>query len=144
MSASYEQDYRRSIEQPELFWSEQAKAIEWFVSPEKIMERDSNGVVRWFGGGKMNTAWLALDRHVEAGRGDQIALIYDSPVTNTVMRFTYRELTERVAKVAGGLLALNVVQGDRVIIYMPMVPEAVIVMTGRAGKFPGFGSKACC
>jgi len=132
MTASYERDYRRSIEQPELFWAEQAKAIEWFVSPEKIMERDANGVVRWFGGGKLNTAWLALDRHVEAGRGDQIALIYDSPVTNTVLRFTYRELTERVAKVAGGLLALNVVQGDRVIIYMPMVPEAVIAMLACA------------
>jgi hypothetical protein len=81
MSTSYEQDYRRSLEQPELFWSEQAKAIEWFARPEKIMEKDANGVVRWFGGGKLNTAWLALDRHVEAGRGDQIALIYDSPVT---------------------------------------------------------------
>ena len=132
MSTSYEQDYRRSLEQPELFWSEQAKAIEWFSRPEKIMEKDANGVVRWFGGGKLNTAWLALDRHVEAGRGDQIALIYDSPVTNTVARITYRELTERVAKVAGGLLALDVVQGDRVIIYMPMVPEAVIAMLACA------------
>ena len=132
MSTSYEQDYRRSLEQPELFWSEQAKAIEWFARPEKIMEKDANGVVRWFGGGKLNTAWLALDRHVEAGRGDQIALIYDSPVTNTITRITYRDLTERVAKVAGGLLALDVVQGDRVIIYMPMVPEAVIAMLACA------------
>ena len=132
MSTSYEQDYRRSLEQPELFWSEQAKAIEWFSRPEKIMEKDANGVVRWFGGGKLNTAWLALDRHVEAGRGDQIALIYDSPVTNTITRITYRDLTERVAKVAGGLLALDVVQGDRVIIYMPMVPEAVIAMLACA------------
>jgi len=120
------------LEQPELFWSEQAKAIEWFAWPEKIMEKDANGVVRWFGGGKLNTAWLALDRHVEAGRGDQVALIYDSPVTNTVARLTYRELTERVAKVAGGLLALDVVQGDRVIIYMPMVAEAVIAMLACA------------
>ena len=88
MLASYEQDYRRSLEHPELFWSEQAEAIDWFHSPERVMEEDSNGVVRWFGGGKLNTAWLALDRHVEAGRGDQIALIYDSPVTDTVARFT--------------------------------------------------------
>ena len=132
MLSNYEQDYRRSLEHPELFWSEQAKAIDWFHSPERVMEEDSNGVVRWFGGGKLNTAWLALDRHVEAGRGDQIALIYDSPVTNTVARFTYRELTERVAKVAGGLRGLNVVQGDRVLIYMPMVPEAVIAMLACA------------
>ena len=96
------------------------------------MEQDGNGAWRWFRGGKTNTCWLALDRHVEAGRGEQTALIYDSPVTGTVTRHSYAQLRDRAARVAGGLKALGVGKGDRVVIYMPMVPEAVIAMLACA------------
>ena len=129
---TYQENYDRSLAQPEDFWREQAEAIDWFRFPDQILDKDDADAWRWFRGGKLNTAWLALDRHVENGRGEQDALIYDSPVTGTVQRFTYRELTDRVAKVAGALSALGVEKGDRVVIYMPMVPEAVISMLACA------------
>ena len=128
----YAEAYQQSIADPETFWREAARGIDWFEFPTSILERDANGVDRWFKGGKLNTAWLALDRHVEAGRGDEVALIYDSPVTGTVQKYTFAELTARVAKVAGGLVALGVSKGDRVIVYMPMIPEAVIAMLACA------------
>ena len=128
----YAAEYRRSLEAPEDFWREQAREIDWFEFPHTILDQDDNGAWRWFRGGKLNTAWLALDRHVEAGRGDATALIYDSPATGQVRKFTYAELTERVARVAGGLSSLGVGKGDRVIVYMPMVPEAVIAMLACA------------
>ncbi len=129
---SYEAEYRRSLTDPEGFWREKADEIPWFKFPERVLEQDDKGVWRWFPGGRLNTAWLALDRHVEAGRGDQKALIYDSPVTGQIRAYTFSELTERVARVAGGLAALGVGKGDRVIIYMPMVPEAVMAMLACA------------
>ena len=129
---SYATEYQRSLIDPEGFWREQAQALPWFEFPSTILSRDDNDVWRWFAGGKMNTAWLALDRHVEAGRGDQVALIYDSPVTDTIRRYTYAELTDLVARAAGGLRSLGVEQGDRVILYMPMVPEAAIAMLACA------------
>ena len=127
-----EEAQRASLENPQAFWREAARSLEWFEFPARILSRDANGVARWFEGGKLNTAWLALDRHVRDGRGDATALIYDSPATGVVERFTYAELLARVAKAAGGLKALGVARGDRVIVYMPMVPEAVIAMLACA------------
>ena len=129
---TYEKAYRASIDDPETFWREAARDIDWFEFPTSILDVDANGTSRWFRGGKLNTAWLALDRHVQAGRGDATALIYDSPVTGQILRWSFAELTERVACVAGGLKDLGVTQGDRVIVYMPMIPEAVIAMLACA------------
>lgn len=128
----YLDHYRRAQSDPEGFWAEQAQALEWFEQPESVLSQDASGAWRWFAGGKLNTSWLALDRHVLAGRGDATALIYDSPATGVVERFTYAELLDRVAKVAGGLADLGVEAGDRVIIYLPMVPEAAIAMLACA------------
>ena len=132
MNELYASAYRRSLDDPTQFWREQARDIEWFEFPETILSQDEKGSSRWFCDGKLNTAYLALDRHIEAGFGEQPALIYDSPVTNTKQTFTFDELSERVAKVAGGLKSLGVTKGERVIIYMPMVPEAVIGMLACA------------
>jgi acyl-coenzyme A synthetase/AMP-(fatty) acid ligase len=129
---NYASEYRRSIDDPEGFWREKARDIPWFEFPKTILDRDPNGAWRWFRGGKLNSCWLALDRHVEQGRGDQTALIYDSPVTNTIRRYSFTELRDWVARVAGGLAALGVTKGDRVIIYMPMVPEAAVSMLACA------------
>ncbi|UTW05006.1 propionyl-CoA synthetase [Amphritea atlantica] len=129
---SYKEEYRRSIETPEVFWAEKAEAIKWFKAPETILSKDENGIDRWFADGELNTAYLALDYHVESGRGDQDALIYDSPVTDTKQRYTYSELRDAVAKFAGVLKAQGVEKGDRVVIYMPMIAEAVIAMLGVA------------
>ncbi len=129
---SYEQEYRASIEQPETFWKKQAQRIQWFKKPETILGKDDNGVDRWFVDGELNTAYLALDYHVLNGRGDQLALIYDSPVTGDKRTYTYSQLTEAVARCAGMLKAQGVEQGDRVIIYMPMIPEAAIAMLACA------------
>ena len=129
---AYVDAYHASIDDPKAFWREAAREIDWFEFPTSILDNDANGAARWFRGGKLNTAWLALDRHVDAGRGDAVALIYDSPVTGHIRRYTFAELTERVARVAGGLKALGVDKGDRVIVYMPMIPEAVIAMLACA------------
>ena len=131
-SRPYAEAYHRSIAEPRTFWREAAEGIDWFEFPTSILDKDDNGADRWFRGGKLNTAWLALDRHVAAGRGDDVALIYDSPVTGRIEKFTFRETTDRVATVAGGLRALGVGKGDRVIVYMPMIPEAVIAMLACA------------
>jgi acyl-coenzyme A synthetase/AMP-(fatty) acid ligase len=132
INMTYEQAYRQSIDQPEIFWKEQARALDWFTFPEEILSKDEKGFYRWFKGGKLNTSYLALDYHVENGRADQKALIYDSPVTGVKKSFTYRELRDEVAKVAGALKGLGVEKGDRVIIYLPMVPEAVFAMLACA------------
>jgi acyl-coenzyme A synthetase/AMP-(fatty) acid ligase len=128
----YENIYRKSIENPTAFWEEQAKSIPWFSFPEKILNKDENGLYRWYNGGKLNTSYLALDYHVENGRGDQTAIIYDSPVTQTFRHITYRELRDEVAQFAGALRQLGVEQGDRVIIYMPMVPQVAVAMLACA------------
>ncbi len=129
---TYESEYRRSIVDPEAFWRDQADAIDWIEPPTTILDRDARGAWRWFHGGVLNTCALALDRHVANGRGDDVALIYDSPVTDDSCEFTFAQLLARVAKVAGGLRSLGVEKGDRVILYMPMVPEAVIGMLACA------------
>ena len=129
---SYLETFRESLEQPELFWRKQAKQIKWFEFPETILSQDEHGFYRWFSGGKLNTSYLALDVQIEEGRGSQTALIYDSPATNSQRKYTYLELRDEVAKFAGGLKNLGVEKGDRVIIYMPMVPEAAIAMLACA------------
>ena len=129
---NYHDEYQQSIEQPEVFWRKQAEQIKWYEFPETILSQDEHGFYRWFAGGKLNTSYLALDVHIEEGRGDQLALVYDSPVANMQQKFTYAELRDTVAKFAGCLRNLGVEKGDRVIIYMPMVAEAVIAMLACA------------
>src|SRR5438270_2516257 len=127
-----EETYRRSLEEPEAFWAEAAAAIDWDEPWHRVVDDSRAPFYRWFAGGRMNTCFNALDRHVERGRADQPALIYDSPVTDTVTTLTYRELRDAVASFAGALTAQGVTCGDRVIVYMPMVPEAVIAMLACA------------
>src|SRR5262249_39482706 len=129
---TYAVEYRHSIDDPVAFWREKARDIDWFEFPTTILDEDPNGAARWFRGGKLNSCWLALDRHVERGRGNDVALIYDSPATGSITRYTFAQLRDWTARVAGGLRALGVGKGDRVIIYMPMVPEAVVAMLACA------------
>ena len=128
----YQDLYRRSITNPEGFWAERANDIPWYVKPQTTLSNDANGVARWYADGQVNTCYCAVDYHVEQGRGDQTALIYDSPVTDTVASYSYSQLKEWTARVAGGLRELGVAKGDVVIIYMPMVPETVIAMLACA------------
>jgi len=132
MSASYAEVFRRSIEDPESFWAEVAEAVHWERKWDSVLDTSAAPIYRWFTGGRLNTCYNALDRHVENGRGGQVALIYDSPVTNTVKKYTYRELTDEVARFAGALQGLGVVKGDTVVVYMPMVPEAAVAMLACA------------
>jgi len=124
--------HQHSLSEPEAFWAEQARGLHWDQPWDQVLDGSAAPMYRWFAGGRLNTCYNALDRHVENGRGEQLALIYDSPVTGSVARFTYRELRDRVARFAGALLRQGVKQGDRVIIYMPMVPEAAIAMLACA------------
>ena len=128
----YDEVYGRSLEQPEEFWREAAEAIDWDEPPTRILDDSRAPFYRWFTGGRLNTAYNALDRHVERGRADQPALIYDSPVTGTKRTYTYSELRDEVALFAGALRTNGVERGDRVILYMPMVPEALISMLACA------------
>ncbi|MGO9785922.1 MAG: propionyl-CoA synthetase [Stellaceae bacterium] len=132
MTSRYAEAYRRSLADPEGFWGDAAKAIDWDKPWDRVLDTSNPPFYRWFKGARLNTCYNALDRHVERGRADQAALIYDSPVTNTIKRFTYRELRDDVAKLAGVLQAHGVKKGDRVILYMPMVPEAVMAMLACA------------
>ncbi|WP_203889691.1 propionyl-CoA synthetase [Planobispora longispora] len=129
---SYADAFARSIADPQGFWNEAARAVTWSRAPGRVLDRDDAPFYRWFPDGELNTCFNALDRHVEAGRGERLALIYDSPVTGTVRRFTYAELLAEVARFAGVLRDLGVAEGDRVVIYMPMVPEAVVAMLACA------------
>jgi len=128
----YEEVFRRSIEDPEGFWGEAAEAIDWSRKWDRVLDDTDPPFYRWFAGGELNTCHNALDRHVEAGRGDQTALIYDSPVTGTIEKFSYREFRDKVARLAGAIRALGVGRGDTVIIYMPMIPEAAAAMLACA------------
>src|SRR5579875_694978 len=125
-------EHRRSLADPEGFWAEAAAAIDWDRRWDKVLDQSRPPVARWFAGGRLNTCWNALDRHVERGRAEQAALIYDSPLAGSKQSFTYRQLRDQVAKLAGALAALGVTRGDRVIIYMPLVPEAVMAMLACA------------
>jgi propionyl-CoA synthetase len=150
---SYAEAYRRSMDDPAGFWGDAAGLVDWDKPPEQVSD-PGDPRTRWFSGGVLNTCHNALDRHVDAGRGDQVALVYDSPVTapdgqdSHVERFTYAELRDEVARFAGVLAGLGVGKGDRVIVYMPMVPQAVVAMLAcaRLGAihsvvFGGFAAK---
>src|SRR5215831_17543482 len=128
----YAEEFHRSLADPEGFWGEAAKDIDWYRAPTQVLDRSNPPFYRWFTGGVLNTCFNAVDRHVRDGRADQAALIYDSPVTGSQRVMTYRELLEEVARFAGVLTGLGVAAGERVVIYMPMVPEAVVAMLACA------------
>jgi len=128
----YGDAFRQSLSDPEGFWGEAAKGIDWYRVPAVVLDRSGAPFYRWFADGVLNTCFNAVDRHVRDGRGGQAALIYDSPVTGTQRRYTYAGLLEEVARFAGVLRGLGVDRGDRVIVYLPMIPEAVIAMLACA------------
>ena len=147
MSKKFIDIYQDSLKNPENFWQEVSNDIFWFKKPTKILNKSNPPFYKWFEDGVTNTCYNALDIHIDQGRGDKLALIYDSPITGNKKQFTYKELREKVSKFAGALRNQGVNKGDRVIIYMPMIPEAVIAMLacGRIGAihsvvFGGFAS----
>ena len=125
---SYKSVYAAWKADPEAFWLDAAKAIDWDRFPSRALNDSRAPLYTWFDDGLVNTCWNAVDRHVENGRGAQVAIIHDSPVTGTVHKITFAELKNRVASLAGALRAKGIEKGDRVIIYMPMVPEALEAM----------------
>jgi propionyl-CoA synthetase len=130
--ASYDEIFKKSITDPEGFWGEAAEGISWEKKWDKVLDSSNPPIYRWFPGGELNTCYNAVDRHVENGRGDQAAIIYDSPVTDTIRKITYTELQKDVALFAGVLKGQGVQKGDTVIIYMPMIPEAAVAMLACA------------
>ena len=128
----YEEVYGAWQADPEAFWMEAAKAIDWVEMPSRALDDSKAPLYEWFTDGKVNACYNALDRHVENGRADQVAVIYDSPITGAKAKFTYAEMRDKVALFAGALAAKGVTKGDRVIIYMPMVPEALVAMLACA------------
>ncbi|QFY90772.1 propionyl-CoA synthetase [Magnetovirga frankeli] len=132
MTETLAQLYRRSIDDKAGFWAEAAQGIDWITPWEQVLDESNPPFYRWFPGAELNTCYNAVDRHVENGRGEQAAIIHDSPVTNSQRSISYRELQQLVARFAGLLRAQGVSKGDRVIIYMPMVPEAAIAMLACA------------
>lgn len=129
---SYIEAYKSAQQNPTQFWQQQAERISWFKKPNDILVQDEHEFYHWYDDGELNTSYLALDFHIEQGRGEQTALIYDSPVTNTKQTFTYNELKSEVAKFASVLKQRGVEKGDRVLIYMPMIPQAAIAMLACA------------
>ena len=143
----FKEIYRRSISKPEEFWREISNDIFWFKKPTKILNSNKPPFYKWFEDGITNSCYNALDFHIDEGRGDKTALIYDSPITGNKGNFTFKQLKDKVSKFAGALSNQGVTKGDRVIIYMPMIPEAVVAMLacGRIGAihsvvFGGFAS----
>lgn len=124
----YQQEFQHAAQKPDAFWAEQAKRIPWFTPPSTILSYDDQQHARWFGDGEMNMCHAALDYHVEQGRGEQPAIYWDSPVTQKKATITFAEMRDRVAYFAGALRELGVEKGDRVVIYMPMIPEALVAM----------------
>jgi len=148
VKSRYPEIYARSLRDPEGFWGEQVEALDWIEKPKKVFDPKAGIYGRWFTDGVCNTCWNAIDRHVKAGRGKQAAFIYDSPVTNTKRTITYAELLDEVKALAAVLRDFGIQQGDRIILYMPMVPEALIGMfaCARIGAihsvvFGGFAPK---
>jgi propionyl-CoA synthetase len=148
MNPNYQAIYQQSIDHPEQFWAEAAQSIDWFKPWDKVLDDSNQPFYRWFSGATLNTCYNAVDRHVNNGLAEQLAIIYDSPVTGSKKSYTYLQLQDQVSRLAGVLTALNVRKGDRVIIYMPMVPEAIFAMLAcaRIGAihsvvFGGFAAK---
>lgn len=129
---TYQKEFDLAQQQPDDFWLSKSKLINWYQEPKTACAIDESGQATWFPDGQLNTAYLSLDYHVETGRGDQTALIYDSPVTHVKRSYSYAELTSEVARLAGLLLDLGVKKGDRVIVYLPMIPEAAMAMLACA------------
>ena len=132
LNNSYLNTWQESIQHPDTFWLNQASVLPWFKAPTQGLSSDAQGLDCWFADGEMNTCYMALDHHVKEGRGGQIALIYDSPVTHSLRKYTYQELHHKVSCLAGGLRGMGVKKGDRVLIYMPMVPEVIMAMLAVA------------
>jgi propionyl-CoA synthetase len=148
MAGNYDELYSQSINDPETFWANAAEDITWYKKWDKVLDDSNVPFYRWFTGGKLNTCYNAVDRHCEEGRGEQKAIIYDSPITGASGSYTFNELRDQVANLAGAIAALGVSKGDRVIIYMPMVPQALMAMLAcaRLGAvhsvvFGGFAAK---
>ncbi len=146
--ATYRAAFERSVQDPEAYWLEAAQGIDWYREPTQAFDASSGLYGRWFPDGELNTSYNALDRHVFAGHGDRVALIYDSPVVGKVREYTYENLLSRVARFSHVLADAGVAKGDRVIIYMPMIPQAVVAMLAcaRLGAvhsvvFGGFAAK---
>ena len=148
MTNPYEAAFQQSINDPDGFWGKAAEDCHWYKRWDKVLDDSNKPFYRWFAGGEINTCYNALDYHIDQGRGDQLALIYDSPVTDTIKKYTYTQLKDEVATFAGALRDQGVQKGDRVLIYMPMIAEAAVAMLGcaRIGAvhsvvFGGFAAK---
>ncbi|XP_022172666.1 acyl-CoA synthetase short-chain family member 3, mitochondrial isoform X1 [Myzus persicae] len=148
---NYEEAYRRSLEDPEGFWAEVGAVVDWYKPWDKVLDNSAQPLTDWFVGGQINACYNAVDRHIKAGKGKKVALIHDSPVTKSVTKITYEDLFEKVSLLAGALVNLGVVKGDRVLIYMPLIPEAIISMLAvvRIGAvhsvvFGGFAARELC
>ena len=129
---NYYEFYKKSNESTIDFWKEQSQNIAWFSNPSAILSNDSNDYPLWYADGELNACYLAIDKHIEDGFGEQVAIIYDSPVTQTVKKYTFNEVKTEVAKLAGGLLSLGLEKGDTAVIYMPMIPQAAFAMLACA------------
>ncbi|MGI9318228.1 MAG: acetyl-coenzyme A synthetase N-terminal domain-containing protein, partial [bacterium] len=132
MTNTFDKIYQASIDDPDTFWANAAEQIHWYRKWDKVLDDSDAPFYRWFTGGQTNVCYNAVDRHVEQGHGDQFAIIHDSPITGTQQKITYSDLQRKVAGFAGALADSGVAQGDRVIIYMPMIPEAVVAMLACA------------
>ncbi|CAG5093818.1 Similar to ACSS3: Acyl-CoA synthetase short-chain family member 3, partial [Cotesia congregata] len=122
----YDKIFRKSIENPEEFWAEVGEEVEWSKYWDKVLDNSNEPFTKWYVGGEINACHNAVDRHVKAGYGKKVALIHDSPLTSTIRKVTYDELLEKTSRLAGALANMGVQKGDRVLIYMPLVPETVI------------------
>ncbi|MFY7861422.1 MAG: AMP-binding protein [Chitinophagales bacterium] len=129
---SYQDSYRKSIDTKEEFWANEAKGIQWNKIPKNILSQNEEGLYEWFADGELNMSALCLDFHIKNGRGDQTAIIYDSAARGIVQKISYSELKSKVAKFAGALQSLGVQKEDTVVIYMPMIPEAIVAMLSAA------------
>jgi len=147
MTNKYLDIYKSSTKDPKIFWSEVANDVFWYKKPTKILNSNNPPFYKWYEDGVTNTCYNAVDIHVKNGKGKKIAIIYDSPITNSKKKITYSELKDQVSVFAGALVNQGIKKGDRVIIYMPMIPEAVVAMLacGRIGAihsvvFGGFAA----
>ena len=129
---NYSHLFKQSIENPESFWREQADQLEWFKNPATILSQNEYNYPQWFADGELNACYLAIDKHIKDGYGDSEAIIYDSPVTQTVKKYTFNDVKTEVAKLAGGLLSLGLKKGDTAVVYMPMIPQALFAMLACA------------